>query len=176
MKAPKPEPPPIKTTLKKTYESGKDAKEVAKNLLKSGKIHAIKAPDSRERQDSGFKRSISLERKRGIGVDKPGGYQPFPMMHSIDDEPNGQNDGPTTPKIKPLYESFVSSRDPDTIAREETLKEKKRDGKANYINRDSPQQGNTIYVWGIGVNESILRNGFSVFGNILNITAEVDKK
>lgn len=86
LKAPKVEPPPIQIQLKRSGDSGKDAKEVAKKLLKSGKIHAIKAPDNRERQDSGFKRSKALERKRGIGQDKPGGYQPFSMMHSGDDE------------------------------------------------------------------------------------------
>ncbi|CAG2119539.1 unnamed protein product [Medioppia subpectinata] len=74
-----------------------------------------------------------------------------------------------------MYESFVSSRDPESVAREETFREKRRDGKANYVNRDTPQTGNTIYVHGFGVNEPILRTGFSIFGNILNITSETDK-
>ncbi len=87
MKAPKPEPQPIQPIIKRCSESGTDAKEVAKKLLKSGKIHAIKGPDSKERQDSGFKRSKALERKRCVGADKPGGYQPFDKMsQSIDDE------------------------------------------------------------------------------------------
>jgi negative elongation factor E len=79
-------------------------------------------------------------------------------------------------RVKPLYESFVSSRDPESIAREETYKEKRRDGKANYVNRDSPLLGNTIYVHGFGLNENILRTSFSIFGNILNVTSETDKK
>jgi hypothetical protein len=58
---------------------------VAKKLLKSGKIHAIKGPDSRERQESGFKRSKALERKR-CGSDKPGGYQPFHLSHSLEED------------------------------------------------------------------------------------------
>jgi hypothetical protein len=197
MKAPKPEPQPIQQTIKRTSESGTDAKEVAKKLLKSGKIHAIRGPDSKDRQHSGFKRSKALERKRCGGADKPGGYQPFHMSHSTDED-NGLNhefnclteyaliisfvclsvaleDMPST-RVKPLYESFVSSRDPESIAREETFREKRRDGKANYVNRDTPQTGNTIYVHGFGVNESILRTGFSIFGNILNITSESDKK
>lgn len=70
----------------------------------------------------------------------------------------------------------MSSRDPESIAREETYKEKRRDGKANYVNRDTPQQGNTVYVHGIGLNEHILRTGFTLFGNILNVTAETEKK
>lgn len=79
-------------------------------------------------------------------------------------------------RVKPLYESFVSSRDPETIAREETFKEKRKDGKANYVNRDTPQTGKTIYVHGFGITDSILRTGFTMFGNILNINAETDKK
>jgi len=174
MKAPKPEPQPIQQTVKRTSESGTDAKEVAKKLLKSGKIHAIRGPDSKDRQHSGFKRSKALERKRCGGADKPGGYQPFHMSHSTDEDNVALEDMPST-RVKPLYESFVSSRDPESIAREETFREKRRDGKANYVNRDTPQTGNTIYVHGFGVNESILRTGFSIFGNILNITSESDK-
>ena len=86
LKAPKPEPQPIQPTLKRSSESGTDAKEVAKKLLKSGKIHAIKGPDTKDRQESGFKRSKALERKRCVGADKPGGYQPFHLSHSIDDD------------------------------------------------------------------------------------------
>ena len=70
----------------------------------------------------------------------------------------------------------MSARDPETIAREETFKEKRKDGKANYVNRDTPQAGKTIYVHGFGVDEPTLRTGFSIFGNILNINAETDKK
>lgn len=70
----------------------------------------------------------------------------------------------------------MSSRDPESIAREETYKEKRRDGKTNYVNRDTPQQGNTIYVHGYGVNEHVLRTGFSLFGNIMNINSESEKK
>lgn len=177
LKAPKPEPQPIQQTIKRSSESGTDAKEVAKKLLKSGKIHAIKGPERRERQESGFKRSKALERKRCVGSDKPGGYQPFHLSHLADEE-----SGPITPleempstRVKPLYESFVSSRDPESIAREETYKEKRRDGKANYVNRDTPLQGNTIYVHGFGLNQHILTTHFSIFGNILNLTSETDK-
>ena len=78
--------------------------------------------------------------------------------------------------MRPLYESFVSARDPETIAREETFKEKRKDGKANYVNRDTPQAGKTIYVHGHGIDEPLLSNGFCTFGNILNINAETEKK
>lgn len=86
------------------------------------------------------------------------------------------NDLNENEKKKPLYESFVMSRDPHSIAREETFREKKRDGKANYVNRDNPQQGNTIYIHGENLTEDILRLGFSTFGTVLNITTEHSKK
>lgn len=86
------------------------------------------------------------------------------------------NDDNDTERKKLLYESFGQSRDPHSLAREETFREKKRDGKANYVNRDNPQQGNTIYVHGDNINEDILRLGFSSFGIILNITTEPSKK
>ncbi|KAI2802880.1 hypothetical protein RDWZM_001133 [Blomia tropicalis] len=173
LKTPKPEPPIIQP-IKRTPENGTDATEVAKKLLKSGKIQAIKAPDNRERQESGFKRSKAHERKRCTGTDKPGGYLPFHNNHSLDEDPgfNDLNDGE---KKKPLYESFVITRDAHTVAREETFREKKRDGKANYVNRDNPQQGNTIYIHGENLTEDMLRLAFSTFGTVLNITAEPSK-
>ncbi|CAG2170133.1 unnamed protein product [Oppiella nova] len=151
MKAPKPEPQPIQPT----------------------KFSCSLSPCLRFLHRPKFSRK-ALERKRCGGADKPGGYQPFHMSHSTDEDNVALEDMPST-RVKPLYESFVSSRDPESIAREETFREKRRDGKANYVNRDTPQTGNTIYVHGFGVNESILRTGFSIFGNILNITSESDK-
>ncbi|KAH7642609.1 negative elongation factor E [Dermatophagoides farinae] len=173
LKTPKQEQPAIQP-VKRTPDSGTDAKEVAKKLLKSGKIQAIKAPDNKDRQDSGFKRSKAHERKRCTGTDKPGGYLPFHNHHS-DDDPNGPKDEPESKRLKPLYESFVMSRDPHSVAREEAFREKKRDGKVNYVNRDNPQQGNTIYVHGENISEDILRLAFSTFGPVLNITAEPNK-
>ncbi|KAH9397799.1 Serine/threonine-protein kinase N2 [Tyrophagus putrescentiae] len=194
-KTPKPEPVVAAPIIKAKTESGAtDAKEVAKKLLKSGKIHAIKAPENRqkERQDSGFKRSKAHERKRCTGTDKPGGYLPFHNQHSMEDDPSGSadlddslnnsgsgndpaNSTSSNKQRKPFYESFVHSRDPHSLAREETYREKKRDGKANYVNRDNPQQGNTIYVRGENMTEAFLRMGFSSFGTVLHIAAEPSK-
>lgn len=77
---------------------------------------------------------------------------------------------------KPMYENYIMYRDPHSVAREEAFREKKRDGKANYVNRDNPQQGNTIYVNGENISEDNLRLGFATFGTVLNITAEPNKK
>lgn len=156
---------------------------MAKKLLRTGAISAIKAPEKKDPQ--GFKRSKALERKR-IGADKPGGYQPFMSTHSVDGSEGSDNNSaseshsPTisrTPYQQPkfLYESSLSSKDAESIAREETNRDRRRDGKANYVNRDVPNQGNTVYVRGQGVNENLLRTGLSPFGNILNISVESEK-
>lgn len=62
------------------------------------------------------------------------------------------------------------------MAREEAFKEKKRDGKANYVIRDNPQQGNTIYVNGENIDANSLRLGFASFGTVLNIFTDPTKK
>jgi negative elongation factor E len=159
-----------------------DAKEVAKKLLKSGAIAAIKAP---ERKDAGFMRKrVSLDRS----IDRPGGYQPFSSSNSVEgesiDEPvSAPADPNPAPHVRPaefsakynLYSNFVSAKDVETIAREETLRERKREGKAHYVNRDLPNQGNTVYVRGAGLTDPSLRAEFSMCGTIVQITIESEK-
>ena len=41
---------------------------------------------------------------------------------------------------------------------------------------ERPRQGNTVYVYGFGVTEDILQKAFSSFGNLVNISMEVEKK
>ncbi|KAI1289208.1 Negative elongation factor E [Halotydeus destructor] len=114
LKTPKPEQPPVQP-LKRVSESGpkQDAKELAKKLLRTGAIAAIKAPEKRE----AFRRSKAVERKRA-GDHKPGGYQPFSSTQSSD---GGESDNLTPEPISPLkaqysskyslYENFVSPKD-----------------------------------------------------------------
>lgn len=168
LKAPKPEPekqPPLKRPTE-----AKDAKEVAKKLLKSGAISAIRV-ESKEKQ--GFKRSKNLERKLGTS-DKAqvSGYQPFQSTHPSDDEEKESSSpaaaaSPSTsvsarPQLKKnLYESFVNARE--------------RGGRDREPRPERPKQGNTVYVNGFGVTEDILRTAFTPFGQIVNISMEVDK-
>ena len=149
----------------KGYDGGpkQDAKELAKKLLKSGAISAIKPPD---KEKQGFKRSISLQRKKLEQADKPK-YQPFSAVQKWDSDIELEVSGP-----KGNVLSGVPIQEKEAFAREATFREKKRDGKAHYINRDIPNVGNTIYVYGIGVNEQMLRSGFAPYGNILNVTVE----
>ena len=74
LKAPKPEPE--KTPAMKRPAEARDAREVAKKLLKSGAISAIPKPRN-ETETAGFKRSRGLERKLSSSDRAPSGFQPF---------------------------------------------------------------------------------------------------
>lgn len=168
LKAPKQEPAVSQTVLKGPVEVKKDAKELAKKLLQSGAISAIKV-ENKERQ--GFKRPKGSERKRN-GMDKSGstvtGYQPFTSNHPAEEEPADYG----RPALKRLYESFVSSGDLEETDNNNDNKEKENEKSSR---PERPAQGNTIYVHGYGVTEDILRNGFQPFGNIINISMEMDR-
>ncbi|XP_067005733.1 negative elongation factor E [Anabrus simplex] len=156
-KAPRPEPERTPQTPKRPAEA-RDAREVAKKLLKSGAITAIAKPPNRCEQ-GGFKRPRGLERKLS-GADRTvSGYQPFSATHPEDTEPESR------PKVKNLYDSFVSARD-----REERGLNEKRDGRP-----DKPRQGNTIFVSGHNITEEFLRRTFETCGTIVNVTMEIEK-
>ncbi|RWS12245.1 Negative elongation factor E-like protein, partial [Dinothrombium tinctorium] len=164
LKAPKPEPTPIHQQLKRSSETSKqDAKEVAKKLLKSGAISAIKVPDKDKQKGHLFKRPKTG--RKDSSSEKPGGYQPFSSLHSHDSETDFSSVSPgnefslARSRYKSLSETFVHASDD-------------REGRQN---RDLPTSGNTIYVSGTGVNESVLKSGFSPFGTILNIHVESRK-
>uniref|UniRef100_A0A224YUJ6 Negative elongation factor E n=1 Tax=Rhipicephalus zambeziensis TaxID=60191 RepID=A0A224YUJ6_9ACAR len=173
-KTPKQEPPPVQTTLRKGHdqvsESKPDAKEVAKKLLKSGAISAIKV-ENKERH--GFKRSKASERKRSLN-DRPGGigYQPYAANHPTEDdlEATGTSSSSSSsrPAMKSLYESFVSggNLDEDDPKHLESPRESAP---------EKPRQKNTLYVHGAGVSEDLLRGAFAPFGALLNISMELDK-
>lgn len=116
-----------------------------------------------------------MERKR-IGADKPAGFKPF--QPDPDKEMNLADSDSLSPtsQYKNFYDNFSSPIEAENYARKETHWEKKRDGKANYVNRDIPNQGNTIYVSGQGLDEIILKSNFSMFGNITNINQIPGKK
>jgi RNA recognition motif-containing protein len=88
--------------------------------------------------------------------------------------PSDPNPAPHV-RSDPYSTMYVSEKDAESIAREETLREKKREGKAHYVNRDVPNQGNTVYVKGAGVSEEALRSEFSLHGSILQISLEPEK-
>jgi len=79
LKAPRPEPERIAPTTKRTTE-GRDAREVARKLLKSGAITAIAKTPKRPEQ-AGFKRPMGFEKK--VASERTvSGYQPFSASHT----------------------------------------------------------------------------------------------
>ncbi|KAL0279962.1 UNVERIFIED_CONTAM: hypothetical protein PYX00_001402 [Menopon gallinae] len=158
-KSPKPEPEKT-TTLPKRPAEGRDAKEIAKKLVKSGAITTSKTPKRTEQ--TGFKRPMGLERKLS-GVERTvSGYQPFSAT-----QPEEAPDAETRPKVKNLYDSFVSARDRE----ERGLNDKQKDP----AKPDKPRQGNTIFVSGYKITEDLLRKTFQGSGNIVNVSMEIEK-
>jgi len=170
----KPKQEPEKNSLKRPLEA-KDAKEVAKKLLKSGQIKAIKKTLEKEKvkdekANGGFKRSQGLERKLS-GMDRAmSSYQPFSATHGPgggfdtggdDNEPEIPEDAQKA-KQKNLYENFVRERD-----REERGLAEVKDNK--------PRVGHTVYVFGYQITEELIRSTFTQFGAIVNISMEVEK-
>ena len=170
----KPKQEPEQNKLKRPSEA-KDAKEVAKKLLKTGAMKAIKNSLQKEKNKDektigGFKRSKGFERKLN-GMDRAmSSYQPFSATHG----PGGGVDtggGDFEPEIpealqktkqKNLYENFVKERDRE----ERGLKED---------TQNKPRVGHTVYVYGYGITEDMLRSTFTQFGQIVNISMEVEK-
>jgi negative elongation factor E len=107
LKAPKPEPE--KPTLRRGSSGGaqaRDARELARKLLKSGAIRAIASPKPKHDQQSFKRPRAGRERKlSGPGsLDKVvSSYQPF---SSIQDPPGEKS----PPKTNSLYDSIVTAR------------------------------------------------------------------
>ena len=152
----KPKQEPEQNKLKRPAEA-KDAKEVAKKLMKTGAIKAIQKTLNRDKSKEektigSFKRSKGLERKLN-GMDRAmSSYQPFSATHGPGGgfDTGGEDFEPEIPetmqktKQKNLYESFVKERD-----REERG--------LNDDNPNKPRSGHTVYVYGYGLSEDILR-------------------
>jgi len=160
-KAPKQESQPMPA---KRPEAARDAREVARKLLKSGAISAIQKPQKQEQ--TSFKRPKGQERKKvQPEVTANPAYQPFSStqvepespVKEAKEEPKGDTRYPN------LYQQFASERDKE-----------ERGQKANPENREK-RVGNTIYVSGNKVTEEYLRKHFSDFGQILNVSMEIEK-
>ncbi|KAJ8674010.1 hypothetical protein QAD02_005272 [Eretmocerus hayati] len=157
LKAPKTEPERVPQAPKRPTEA-RDAREVAKKLIKSGVITAPKTP---KRSEQAFKRPRGLERKLNSTEKAVSSYQPFQASQSEEDESE-----PPRQKIKGLYDSFVAASDNDD--RNEKSISSKPETKTI--------KGNTIFVSGYKISDDFLRKHFSAFGNILKISMEAEKK
>ncbi|KAK2164737.1 hypothetical protein LSH36_59g00038 [Paralvinella palmiformis] len=162
LRAPKPEPPPPEVDInskKRSAEAAANAMEKAKKLLKSGVIKV-----EAEKKDLSFKRT-----KRQKEQDKSAVcFTPFSPTHvsgslgDQDETTEPEKVEMSRPKMKGLYESFVSSREPNHGD------EEKKD-------HEPPKRGNTVYIHGHNITEEMIRRTFLNFGKIVNVNMEKDK-
>lgn len=102
-KAPKPEPERATPTQKRPTE-GRDAREVARKLLKSGAITAIPKIQKRPEQ-AGFKRPQGLQRKLSAADRTVSSYQPFQASHA-DEVPGPPTESSEKPRVKVCVDFF----------------------------------------------------------------------
>ncbi|EDW76861.1 negative elongation factor E [Drosophila tropicalis] len=164
-KAPKQEPESA-LTLKRPTDA-RDAREVARKLIKSGAIPAIQKQQTKQDQTS-FKRPKGQERaKRSTSETSVAAYQPFSSTQNdvaqeineiIKEEPRRQN----------LYQHFATERDRE----ERGLTEKTT---LDTPQPEKPRAGNTIFVSGNKVTEDFLKKTFNDYGTIVNVSMEIEK-
>nr|CAG4641265.1 EOG090X0F8Z [Eulimnadia texana] len=172
LKAPKPEPE--KLPVKRPAEA-RDAREVAKKLLKSGAISAITKPVERH-ETAGFKRSRGLERKLSLSDRAPSGFQPFSASQgSMVPPEEPMNEPKVKAKVPNLYENFVTSREPEPVPPSKSPTKEPVAPSASPTKQERPKTGHTIYVFGYGITEDILKKAFQSYGNIVNISMEIEK-
>lgn len=82
-------------------------------------------------------------------------------------------------KVPNLYENFISSRETDTEPLSSSRAESKEGPSSPALSSpkvERPKIGHTVYVFGYNITEDILKKGFQHFGNIVNISMEIEKK
>ncbi|XP_013418807.1 negative elongation factor E [Lingula anatina] len=169
LKAPKAEAPvPQAESLKRKQSeaSAVDAKEQAKKLLKSGAIKL--GPGYKDKHS--FKKSRNLEKKLKDPEKLSLSYNFQPFSPTPPEEPE-----PSKPKVKGLYESFVSSSDKEHGRHDRESRRDRGDRPERDRDREYPKKGNTIYVYGQGITEEMLKKAFANFGTVVNINMEVEK-
>lgn len=90
-------------------------------------------------------------------------YQPFSATQPEEDDTEASR-----PRVKDLYDSFVSARDQE----ERGIPDKE----AKPRPENKPRAGNTIFVCGHKISEDFLKKHFQTFGSIVNISMETEKK
>ncbi|XP_015429986.1 PREDICTED: negative elongation factor E [Dufourea novaeangliae] len=158
LKAPKQEVERVPQVPKRPTEA-RDAREVAKKLIKSGVITAPKTP---KRPEQSFKRPRGLVRKLNSTEKTISSYQPFSATQMEEEETEA-----VRPRVKDLYDSFVSAQDTEDRTTGDTQSPLKQEMK--------PRAGNTIFVCGYKISEDFLKKHFQTFGNIINISMEAEK-
>lgn len=153
LKAPRQEPERT-TPIKRPQIEARDAREIAKKLIKSGAIAAIQKAPKRD-EKAGFKRPRGLERKLERSLP---GYQPFSATLQEDDEPKHRMIN------KDLYEPITPLPRRDD-----------RPEKPLHSSHVETRTGNTVFVHGYNITKELLEKTFSQYGTIINITMESEK-
>ncbi|XP_043287232.1 negative elongation factor E isoform X2 [Venturia canescens] len=179
LKMPKVEPERMPQAPKRPTEA-RDAREVAKKLIKSGVITAPKTP---KRPEQSFKRPRGLERKLNSSEKTPCTYQPFSASHSEEQEQSETQ----RPRVKDLYDSFVSAGDTEEERNGSPASQPQMQSAAGvpspltHPKTSSARQeakakgGNTIFIYGFGISQDFLKKHFQTFGNIVSISMETEK-
>lgn len=195
LKSPKPE---VEKPIAKRPADARDAREVARKLIKSGAIQAIQKP---LKQDQQFKRpKLHIEKKPDRSLDSPqvpSTYQPYSAAHGDSSAspmhtPNSPFDDKETGRPLPnLYQQFASERDREERGHGHDSNANAGGatpggpsgpsggapggGPATPGRFDRPRTGNTIYVAGKQVTEEYLKKHFSSHGMIVNVSMEIEK-
>lgn len=164
MKAPKQEPE--KPALKRPTDA-RDAREVARKLIKSGAIPAIQKQQTKQDQTS-FKRPKGQERKRPVTESVAVAYQPF-TQNDVAQETIISEIIKEEPRMQNLYQHFASERDRE----ERGLNDKSSD--LDPSQAEKPRAGNTVFVSGNKVTEDYLKKTFNEYGTIVNVSMEIEK-
>ncbi|XP_002734734.1 negative elongation factor E-like [Saccoglossus kowalevskii] len=147
-----------------TEEAKEAAKEAAKKLVAAG---AIKIDSGSKKV--GFKRSRNLEHK--LKDPEKLSFQPFhPSSTPSGDE---STPSPSRTSVKPLYESFVSTG--TSGSGHGSLSSRDTRQGSHFDDRRERRKGNTVYVSGHGITESVCQKAFTTIGKIVNINMEQDR-
>lgn len=173
-----------KPLMPKRPADARDAREVARKLIKSGAIQAIQRPLTKQDQTS-FKRPKGQERKRVVSDTTVSPYQPFSATQT-DGFQGGAAESAVgdmeTSRVQNLYQQIATERDREERGLVDKKSAAATDTTTSSIinspsvaNREKPRTGNTIYVSGHRVTDEFLRTHFSVFGKIVNVSMEIEK-
>lgn len=162
MQALKTKPEPEKPLIPKRPKDARDAREIAKKLIKSGNINIQKQESQVQ-----FKRPKGQERKKLLN--DPPTYHPF-STPSVDDESPGLK----SPTIIDKGEKIDSSIRP-IPALYQTFEKEGSEKKSNFPVKEKPKTGFTIFVSGKSITEDFLKKHFNEFGQIVNVSMEIEK-
>lgn len=171
--------------MPKRPADARDAREVARKLLKSGAIQAIQKPQTKQDQTS-FKRPKGQERKRPVPETNTSLYQPFSATQEEGFQgTNESGERESSSHIHYLYQQLATERDREERGLTD-VKKTSTDiaaptatgggGPVNGPQRtEKPRAKNTICISGNNITEDYIRQHFGDFGTLINVSMEIEK-